>query len=126
MGMQVCAGAMMMCGCGMAPSVLVVLRPKILSRAPAANIMDRVPMLNIPSFGLCTSIANPLVAAATAAAFGVLVPMPCVPVTPAPWMPGKPKVLIAGMPALDQGSKLMCMWGGVISITVPGQFKQLL
>ena len=126
MGMQVCAGAMLMCGCGVAPSVLVVLRPKILSGAPAANIMDRVPMLNVPSFGLCTSLANPLVAAATAAAFGVLVPMPCVPVTPAPWMPGKPKVLIAGMPALDQGSKLMCVWGGMISIAAPGQFKQLL
>ena len=126
MAMQVCSGALMMCACGLAPSALVVIRPKILSGAPAANIMDRVPMLNIPPFGLCTSLANPAVAAATAAAFGVLVPMPCMPVTPAPWMPGRPKVLIGNLPALDQGSKLMCAWGGVISIVAPGQFKQLL
>lgn len=126
MAMQVCAGAMMTCGCGLAPSALVVIRPRVLSGRPAANIMDRVPMLNVISFGMCTSLANPAVAAATAAAFGVLVPMPCIPVTPAPWMPGKPKVLVAGMPALTSNSKLMCVWGGVISIASPGQFKHLL
>jgi hypothetical protein len=30
-------------------------------------------------------------------------------------------VLIAHMPALNDTSKCMCMWAGVISITFPGQ-----
>ena len=39
----------------------------------------------------------------------------------APWVPGAPTVLIGNMPALDDQAKLMCMWAGVIQITVPGQ-----
>ena len=46
---------------------------------------------------------------------------PCVPVIPAPWVPGAPTVLIANMPALDNNSKLMCAWGGVIQVANPGQ-----
>ena len=90
---------------------------------PAATIMDNVPMKNIMPFGMCSSMANPTVAAATAAALGVLTPMPCVPVIAAPWVPGSPTVLIANKPALNNSSKLMCNWGGVISINNPGQMK---
>jgi len=72
-------------------------------------------------FGMCQSPANPAVAAATAAALGVLTPMPCVPVIPAPWVPGAPTVLLANMPALDNTSKLMCAYAGVIEITDAGQ-----
>ena len=54
---------------------------------------------------------------------GVLTPMPCIPVIPAPWVPGSPTVLIANKPALNNSSKLMCAWGGVISINNPGQMK---
>ncbi|WP_420249253.1 DUF4280 domain-containing protein, partial [Citrobacter sedlakii] len=56
-----------------------------------------------------------------AAALGVLTPMPCIPVTIAPWMPGSPTILVGGMPALTAQSKLMCNWGGVIQIVFPGQ-----
>jgi hypothetical protein len=84
--------------------------------------MDHIPVLNVPTFGMCNSPSNPTVAAATAAAMGVLTPMPCVPVTPAPWAPGSPTVLIGNMPALNNSSKLMCTWGGVIQITSPGEF----
>jgi hypothetical protein len=42
-------------------------------------------------------------------------------VTAAPWAPGAPTVLIANMPALDNNSKLMCNWGGIIQISDPGQ-----
>lgn len=123
MGMQVCMGAMLKCSMGMAPSSLVVLpKNKVLtSNQPAANIMDNIPMTNIMPFGMCKSPANPQVAAATAAAMGTLTPMPCVPSTPAPWTPGSPKVLIANMPALNDSSKLMCIWAGVIEISNPGQ-----
>jgi len=123
MAQQVVAGAMMMCSFGVAPSALVVLpaNQTMVGGPPAANIMDNKPIVNIPPFGMCTTPSNPAVAAATAAAMGVLTPMPCVPVTPAPWAPGSPTVLIGKMPALNSTSKCMCAWGGVISITYPGQ-----
>jgi hypothetical protein len=113
---------MLQCSFGAAPSSLVVLPDKcVLTGTPAANIMDNKPIVNVPPFGMCSSIANPTVAAATAAALGVLTPMPCVPVIPAPWAPGAPTVLIANMPALDSNSMLMCTWAGVIKINSPGQ-----
>jgi len=120
---QVCMGAMLKCSMGLAPSSLVVLPVNrvITSNVPAANIMDNKPMVNIMPFGMCQSPANPTVAAATAAALGVLTPMPCVPNTPAPWVPGAPTVLIANQPALDDASKLMCIWAGVIEVTYAGQ-----
>ena len=112
----------MQCSFGAAPSSLVVLPAnKVLTATPDANIMDNKPMVNILPFGMCSSMANPTVAAATAAALGALTPMPCVPVIPAPWAPGSPTVLIANMPALNNSSKLMCAYGGVIQITNPGQ-----
>jgi hypothetical protein len=128
MGMQVCAGAMLQCSFGMAPSALVVTPEKgVLTTTPAANIMDHIPIKNIVSFGMCTTQSNPAVAAATsaatAAALGVYTPTPapCVPATAAPWAPGSPTVLIGNMPALNESSKCMCTWGGVISVTNPGQ-----
>jgi hypothetical protein len=124
MAMQVCMGATMQCSFGMAPSSLVVL-PKnrvMTDQVPDANIMDNVPMVNIMPFGMCTSLANPTVASATAAALGVLTPMPCIPVIPAPWMPGEPTVLLGNMPSLDNNSQLMCAWGGVIKFITPGEF----
>ena len=116
-------GATLQCTFGMAPSSLVVLPTnKVLGgNVPAANIMDSIPMTNIMPFGMCMSLANPMVAAATAAALGVLTPMPCIPVTPAPWTPGSPTVLIGNQPALDSVSMCMCNWAGVISITSPGE-----
>lgn len=122
MGIQVCAGAMMQCSFGVAPSALNVLPAnRVMTGAPAATIMDHAPIVNVPPFGVCSSLANPMVAAATAAALGVLVPMPCIPATAAPSVPGSPTVLIGGMPALNNSSKLMCNWGGVIQIAFPGQ-----
>ena len=92
---------------------------------PAANVMDFKPFVNVMPFGMCNSMANPAVAAATAAAFGVLTPMPCVPATAAPWVPGSSKVLIGMMPALQDTAKLMCTWGGVIQVVAPSQFTTL-
>jgi hypothetical protein len=120
----VTSGAMMMCSFGVAPSALNVLPAnKVLAGAPAANIMDHQPIVNIPPFGMCSSIANPTVASATAAALGVLTPMPCIPNTVTPWAPGAAKTMIANMPALTDASKCNCMWAGVISITSAGQTK---
>jgi hypothetical protein len=82
--------------------------------------------MNIPPFGMCQSPSNPTVAAATAAALGVLTPMPCIPATPAPWVPGAPTVTLCNAPALDNTSKLTCIWGGVISFTNPGQTTHMI
>jgi hypothetical protein len=126
MGNHVCTGALMQCTFGVAPASLIVLPDKMVltSNVPAANIMDNKPMVNIPTFGMCSSLANPTVAAATSAALGVLTPMPCIPVTTAPWAPGSPTVLVKNLPALNESSKLMCNWAGVISINMPGQMTE--
>ncbi len=122
MGMCVCGGAMLACSFGVAPSPLMVTPAnRTVTSMPLATIMDNKPMVNVMPFGMCQSMANPQVAAATAAALGVLTPMPCIPNIAAPWMPGSPTVLIANFPALNNSSKLMCLWGGVIQITNPGQ-----
>jgi len=124
MPIQVCNGATLMCSMGMAPSSLVVLPVNRVNTTeqPDANIMDHAPMVNIQPFGMCMSPANPEVAAATAAALGVLTPMPCIPVTPAPWVPGAPTVILGSMPTLDNTCTLNCIWGGIIQIVVPGEF----
>jgi hypothetical protein len=121
MGQQVCMGANLMCTGGLAPSALLVLGKRPMCPTPAANIMDSKPIANIPPFGMCTLPANPTVAAATAAALGVLTPSACVPATAAPWMPGNPKVLLDNFPTLTSDSKLMCSYGGMISIVFAGQ-----
>ncbi|MFH5187463.1 DUF4280 domain-containing protein [Paenibacillus sp. TAB 01] len=122
MGNLVCGGAMLQCSFGAAPSSLMVLPAnRVLTSMPIANIMDNKPMVNILPFGMCSSMANPTVSAATAAKLGVFTPMPCVPVVAAPWVPGSPTVLVANMPALNNTSKCMCNWGGVIQVVQPGQ-----
>ena len=120
---HVCNGATLQCTMGMAPSSLVVLPINMVntSNVPAANIMDHIPMVNIMPFGMCQSPANPMVAAATAAAMGVLTPMPCIPVTPSPWVTGSPTVMLAHQPSLNKSAMLMCNWAGQISVTLEGQ-----
>lgn len=122
---NVTATAMLQCSFGMAPSTLQVLPMNrvTVEGKPAANIMDNKPFVNILPFGMCQSLANPTVASATAAALGVLTPMPCTPVIPAPWAPGAPMTRIANMPALTSGSQCMCAYGGVITINMPGAMR---
>jgi hypothetical protein len=122
MSFWVTGGALMNCSFGIAPSVLNVLPDaKCVATMPFATIMDSKPFVNIMPFGMCRSLANPTVAAATTAAMGVLTPMPCIPATTAPWMPGCPTVQLAGKPALTNSSKCLCTFGGVISISFAGQ-----
>lgn len=123
MAQLVVNGAMLTCSFGLAPSTMVVTPENMVqgTSVPAATIMDNVPMKNIIPFGMCTSLANPQVAAATSAAMGTLTPQPCIPVIAAPWTPGSPTVLISNKPALNSTSTCMCNWAGVISVTNPGQ-----
>lgn len=123
MSFCLCTGATLSCSFGAAPvpfSALPIPRVVINGR-PAGMMTDMAPAINIPPFGTCSSLVNPTVASATAAALGVLTPMPCVPVPAGPWLNPAPKVIIGGQPAISDGSKLMCAWGGQISPQFAGQ-----
>lgn len=122
MSLLVTSGTALMCTFGAAPSTLNVLpTSRVMCGAPVANIMDNIPIVNIPPFAMCTSIANPMVAAATTAALGVLTPQPCIPTIVGPWLPGSPTVMVGGKPAVNNTCKLMCAYAGVIQITAPVQ-----
>ena len=118
-------GGTAMCSMGNAPGpIKVTSQAKVMvGGKPAATIQDCQPMANIGPFGMCMSLANPQVAAATAAALGVLTPQPCMPVPAGCWIPTKPKVLVGGKPCLTNDCKLMCAYAGSISITNPAQMK---
>ena len=114
-------GAMLKCSEGLAPSTLTVI-PALAQAGPlpAATVEDYKPMVNVAPFGMCKTQANPQVAAATAAAMGVLTPQPCIPVIPAPWSPGSSIVTLSAVPALTDDSKCQCAWTGSIEVTDPG------
>ena len=107
------------CSFGAAPAVLTGTSQQTVSicKMPAATIQDGAALSNVPTFGMCSNPANPTVASATAAAMGVLTPMPCVPATVA-WAPGCPTVTVCKRPLLNSTSKLTCSYGGVIQVTV--------
>ena len=116
-------GATLKCPFGSADSKLMVLPLNriLVGGKPKANILDAIPFVNILPFGTCKSMTNPTVAAATAAANGVLQQMPCTPVCAA-WMGGKFNVLVGFAPALMDTGKLMCTFGaGMITIKDCGQ-----
>jgi hypothetical protein len=114
--------SLIQCSFGLIPTPLMVLpdRTVMVEGMLMGNITDIIPLVNIMTFGLCISLANPEVLAATIAAAGVLVPMPCVPVTLDPWISEALTVIVGGAPALDQTSTVMCAWAGVIHIDEPG------
>jgi Domain of unknown function (DUF4280) len=128
MSMPVNSGTTIMCPFGVAPTPLMVLpQARVMFEGmPQANILDNKPFVNILPFGVCMSLANPITAAQTAAALGVLTPGPCTPVTTAPWVPGAPTVLIGGAPALTNTSTCICAYGGVITVTVPKAIRETL
>lgn len=114
-----CTGASMQCSFGVAPSTLNVLPTnKCMTATPIANIMDNKAMVNIPPFGMCNSPLNPATKRPPPVFF---TPAPCTPVIAAPWAPGAPTVMLANQPILNNTSKLLCNWGGVIQILSPGQ-----
>jgi len=125
MSFCLCTGATLSCVFGNVPvpfSALPIPRVVINGR-PAGVLTDMAPIVNIPPFGMCVSLSNPMVASATAAALGVLTPMPCIPVPAGPWLNPAPKVLIGGQQAISNDSKLMCAWGGQITVQFAGQIS---
>ena len=125
MSQIVVTGASLKCSFGTTPSIFnATSNPMNLAGGkPIGTIADGKAMVNIPSFGMCTSLANPAVSAATAAALGVLTPQPCVPATAGVWLPSGGLVLSGGKPCLTKECKCMCAYAGVISILTPGQMS---
>jgi hypothetical protein len=108
------------CSMGAAPT------PFIADELPAAvkeaglttgTIIQIVPGKNITPFGTCKSLANPTVASATAAAQGVLTPMPCTPTIPAPWAPPSACVKHLGIPLATAASLCVCAFGGMVKVS---------
>ncbi len=119
----ICDGASISCSYGTASSSLTILPTNEVNTdsMPAATVDDYIPLVNIMSFGQCSSETNPSVIAATAAANGVQTPAPCIPSTVTPWSPGISDVLINGMNALDDSSTCNCLWAGAISFSDAGE-----
>ncbi|MEE9686088.1 DUF4280 domain-containing protein [Lelliottia amnigena] len=125
---QVVMGALLSCSFGSMSAKLTVqpLNRYRVEGQFAACIMDHKPMVNIAPFGMCNSMANPQVSAATAAAIGALTPMPCIPLTSTPWMSGATKSFIAKQPALHSQCTCLCSWGGQIKIDQPGTSRTMI
>ena len=118
-------GAKCVCTMGQIPADLKITSQQLVlgDNKPVGTISDSGSQVNVGPFGLCTSLANPQVAAATAAALGVLTPQPCVPMPAGTWIPTQPKILVKGQPVLCSDCKMMCAYAGSISIVMPGQVK---
>lgn len=127
MPLPVVAGATLACPFGLAPGTLNVIPSSLvlMESRPPATIADIAPIVNIVPFGVCTSLLNPITAAQTSAALGVLTPGACTPTVVAPWAPGSPMTLIGGIPALTNASTCNCAYGGVISVVVPGTATEI-
>jgi hypothetical protein len=116
----VSSGAQLRCVFGTSSSQLIVLPKGInfgtIPPAPAATIMDFLPVVNVPPFGSCLSPSHPL--------FPLILigrPPPCVPLLTAPWLPMAPTITVLMMPILEETSILTCQLGGIITITQAGQ-----
>ncbi|MDJ0837670.1 MAG: DUF4280 domain-containing protein [Acidobacteriota bacterium] len=118
----ICTGASLTCSMGAAPSVFKANPNTVTTTAlDAGTIYDFQPNNNILPFSMCSSLLNPAVSSATAAANGVLTPQACTPSIMMPWSPGSTGVTIGGIPALLDNCTVPCLLGGTISIVAPTQ-----
>ncbi len=116
----VVAGAKLKCSCGNQECTFQPSdRGITVDEKIQGTNMDYQPQ-NIAGFGMCKSMSNPAVAAATASNFGVLQQMPCQPVL-SPWVNGKTNRTVAGLPAVVDSSQVLCAYAGVIKVVDCGQ-----
>lgn len=127
MGLLVVSGAAVTCGAGASPSTLQATGQQklLVSGKPAATIMDAAAFINIPPCGMCSSPTHPAIAPVLSST-GVLVPQPCTPQPVGTWIPTQTKLLAGGVPCLANDSQLICAFGGVLTITNPGQSKVII
>lgn len=122
MPLVVVNGATIRCSMGTAPAKLAVLPPDTVGHEMAvADDKAFAPNVKIAPFAMCRSPTNPQVAAATAAALGVLTPQPCVPMTMKPWTGTASNTETMRGKVLIATSRCDCQWGGMIEIVEAGQ-----
>lgn len=110
-------GDMLQCQWGIVPMPLRV-KPShtVKGLQKAANIMDHKEFSNIGPFGICRSLANPM---KIITPLGVIIPPPCIPKIPAPWINGSLKVRVNNFPAVTSSSRCFCAQGlGQIKLMV--------
>ena len=103
----VVTGAILKCDKGASPSILNATVPMtpLVDGKPVATILDNKPAVNVMPFGVCA-----------------ITKMPCVPVTPIPWVPGETTIPLPSLfPILTEISLLPCLVGGIIKVQNPGQ-----
>lgn len=121
----VAKGAKLRCQDGTTPCTLRVANTQyVVDGSAIANVEDHQVATNIAGFGMCRSLQNPSVAAATSAANGVLTPMPCQPPAFTPWVPGARFIyqeLSGGrsVRALTNDSTCRCGFGPEVAIDDP-------
>lgn len=123
MASVVVTGASLKCPFGTTPATLKASQSTCLGCSkPVVTITDVATGSNISTFGMCSSMSNPQVAAATAAAMGTLTPQPCSMVPMGTWSTSGSTIIVGGKPVLTSDGSLMCGMGmGNISIASPGQ-----
>lgn len=122
-------GTPLKCSMGNVPMPFRPMPPvgrRMVMGLPVGQITDIAPFVSIGPFGMCMSMANPTVAAATAAAQGVLTPMPCTPTPAGPWAPPEVDHGQAVIPNISQTACLFCAWGGTIQAVAPVQLNSQL
>lgn len=118
----VVSGGKLRCSMGSSPGAFTGGSPAVSAAGrPAGRVIDFAMGANIAPFGQCMSLANPAVAAATAAALGVLTPQPCTPAVAGPWSPGAKHVFIDHQAALLSTDTASCAFAGVVTVIEPGQ-----
>ena len=118
----VITGGTLKCSMGTSPGTFTGGCVKVfVTNKPGGTVADTAMGKNIAPFGLCMSLANPAVAAATAAAVGILTPMPCTPTVTGPWTPGAVHAVFEGKAALLQTDTASCAFAGTITVVDPGQ-----
>jgi Domain of unknown function (DUF4280) len=110
--------ALLTCDKGSLPSPLgvIAVNPQIRAvQKLAAEVTDCKPNFNIRPFGMCSSMGNPAVKAATAENEGVLTPQPCTPNIITAWS-GASVVTLRKVPALHVGGSVSCTFGGSVEV----------
>ena len=113
----VVSGALLSCDQGVSPCPLVVAPDSEVDAATLTMAtVDHHQPSHVAGFGMCRTQQNPAVAAATAAAQGVLTPAPCVPMLSSPWSDGAQSCELDGVALLASDAELKCAYGGAITI----------
>lgn len=135
MAADVRSGATLVCSMGTGagkliaqPRIPVPFNPKIdkVDPKPIALATDTTAMVNIVPMGMCRSMSNPMVAAATGSNRGTLTMQPCIPMPVGTWQGFTPpkfengKMTNNGKGTVNMGCQLTCSWAGVIRPTSMG------